>query len=88
MLDNQPIGSLGVVSSGDRVWIVALGVLPEYRRSGYGRQMLTRIVQMLLEESHREVLIEVVTDNRNALTLYRTCGFKEQAEYGYYAVRL
>lgn len=86
-LDNQRIGSFGVVSSRDRVWIVALGVLPEYRKRGYGRQMLTRIVRMLLKEGHHEVLIEVQTDNKNALRLYRTCGFKEQAEYGYYIVR-
>jgi ribosomal protein S18 acetylase RimI-like enzyme len=85
-LDNQPIGSIGVVSSNDRMWIVALGVLPEYRRRGYGRQMLTRIVRRLMKEGHREILIEAVTDNRNALTLYRTCGFKEQTEYGYYVV--
>jgi len=83
---NQAIGSVGVVSFGDRVWIVALGVIPEYRRRGYGRQMLNRLVQGLLEENHQEILIEVATENQNALTLYRSCGFKEQAEYGYYAV--
>lgn len=87
-LDTRPIGAIGVVSSDKRVYIVAFGILPEHRRKGYGRQMLTRIVQMLLEERAQEILIEVVTGNRNALTLYRTCGFKEQTEYGYYVLKV
>ncbi len=87
-LDNRPIGSIGIFAVDARAYIVAFGVLPEHRRRGYGRQMLTRIVQMLLEEGAREILIEVVTSNRNALTLYRTCGFREQTEYGYYRLRL
>ncbi len=87
-LDDQPIGSIGTNQTGVRVYVVAFGIIPEYRRKGYGRQILSQTVKKLLEEGHQEVLIEVVTDNRNALSLYRSCGFKEQAEYAYYTVRL
>ena len=88
VLDDQEIGSIGTVSLDDRVYVVAFGVLPEYRRKSLGSQMLSQTVKKLIEEGHGEVLIEVVTNNRNALSLYRRCGFKEQSEYRYYAVRL
>jgi GNAT superfamily N-acetyltransferase len=82
-LNGEPIGSLGVVTF-EATYIIAFGVLPEHRGRGYGRQMLAWTVGTLLSQKHRDIFIEVVTDNQNALSLYRSCGFKEITTYGYY----
>jgi ribosomal protein S18 acetylase RimI-like enzyme len=86
-LDTKPIGSIGVVE-GKNVYIVAFSIIPEYRGKGYGGEALSQIVEILLGEAHQRILIEVETQNRNALSLYKRCGFVEQAEYAYYAVSL
>jgi len=84
----QPIGSIGTVSDGEGVDVVAFGVVPDYRGRGYGRQALCKIVETLLEQGHQQIKIEVETKNRNALSLYKRCGFIEQSEYQYYAVNI
>lgn len=88
LLDGQPIGTIGTTSSTERVYVVAFGITPEYRGRGYGGQALSKIIQTLLEEGPRQIMIEVVTDNRKALSLYKRCGFIEQSEYGYYGVSI
>lgn len=87
-LEGQPIGGIGTVSSPSRIWIVAFGIIPDFRGRGHGGQTLSRVVQALLEEGHQQIIIEVETDNRNALELYKRCGFLEQSEYRYYSVSL
>ena len=87
-LDANPIGSIGTVTSRDNVYIIAFGIMPEHRGRGYGSETLSQIVKILLGEGHQRILIEVETENRSALSLYKQCGFVEQSEYAYYAVRL
>jgi len=47
---------------------------------------IKQTIRLLLAEGWRHVRIEVVTENRAALGLYRSCGFREIAEYRYYAM--
>jgi ribosomal protein S18 acetylase RimI-like enzyme len=87
-LDGQPIGSIGTVSSPSRIWIVAFGITPGFRGRGHGARALGKVVEALLEEGCQQITIEVETNNRNALDLYKQCGFKEQSEYRYYSLSL
>jgi len=84
ILNGQPIGSLGVAHVGLYPYIIAFGVLPEHRGRGYGRQMLETIVSILVAEGMGRILIEVATDNEQALSLYRSCGFQVMTAYDYY----
>jgi ribosomal protein S18 acetylase RimI-like enzyme len=86
-LDEKPVGCLGVVAHELRVYVIAFGVLPDYRGRGFGRWMLTQIANNLVQEDWNEILIEVRTDNLNALSLYRSCGFMEVTSYNYYDVK-
>jgi ribosomal protein S18 acetylase RimI-like enzyme len=86
-LDEKAVGCLGVAGQELRVYVIAFGVLPEYRGRGFGRWMLTEIANNLVREDWNEVLIEVRTDNLNALSLYRSCGFMEVTSYNYYDVK-
>jgi mycothiol synthase len=84
--DGEAIGAVRVVAFGSRVYITTLGVRPEYRGRGYGRQLLARTIEILRGEPWDEILIEVETKNANALGLYRSCGFREIRSYGFYTV--
>jgi ribosomal protein S18 acetylase RimI-like enzyme len=87
-LDGAPVGSVGIVEEGSRVHIVGFGVLPQHRRRGIGRRMLQYVVAMLVAEGWRDILMEVATDSQPAVSLYRSCGFKEVRTYGFYAAGL
>jgi len=83
-----PVGSSRCVAIGSQVYVTAFGIAPRYRGKGYGRQMLLRLVGVLMEEGQGQILIEVDTENRAALSLYRQCGFKETRAYRFYELSL
>src|SRR5262249_17877508 len=80
----EPIGNIRTNYYGTTIYITAFGVVPEWRGRGFGRQMLLRTIDRLIAEKWPQILIEVATDNRNALGLYLSCGFQELTTYGYY----
>ena len=84
---DEPVGCIGVVAEDRRVYLVAFGVLAEYRGRGFGRQILTQIVNGLVSENWDEILIELDASNRVALSLYGSCGFRETTSYNYYAIK-
>jgi ribosomal protein S18 acetylase RimI-like enzyme len=83
-----PVGTVRVIGVHADVYTTALTVLPEYRGQGYGRQILSHITHMLTEEHWEQILIEVETENRNALGLYRSLGYRETRTYGFYQLPL
>ena len=84
-LDGAVIGKLDVQFAGEQeAFIFGFGVLPEYRGKGYGRQILAQTIQELLANGRRQIALEVSTDNKNALSLYQSCGFEETGSYDYY----
>ena len=91
--DGEHIGQIGVVDIGvvdigDGIYFRALGIVPERRQRGYGRQLLAATVQLMLKEGHKHFGLDVATDNARALTLYETCGFRATESYDYYDVAL
>ncbi|HEX6289632.1 MAG TPA: GNAT family N-acetyltransferase [Herpetosiphonaceae bacterium] len=84
LLDGQPIGSLRLGRYCDEADVTAFGVLPQHQGRGYGRHMLLEALDILLAERWPQIAIDVVTENRNALKLYQSCGFREATTYGYY----
>jgi ribosomal protein S18 acetylase RimI-like enzyme len=86
-LADKPVGTIGVFSEDHRVYVIAFGVLPEYRGRGYGLQILTQTVNGLVSENWDDVLIEVEANNRVTLSLYHSCGFKKTTSYNYYTIK-
>lgn len=80
----EPVGTVRAIAIPPRVYITALGVVPACRGRGYGREILLRTVDMLGKEGWPEILLEVETDNINALRLYRSSGFRVTRTYGFY----
>ncbi len=81
------VGSEDMPSGHQSVYINSFGILPECQGRGYGKQMLLGIVELLLGESWDHIRIEVNVENKNALSLYQSCGFVETSEYRYYDVQ-
>jgi ribosomal protein S18 acetylase RimI-like enzyme len=84
-LQGEPIGMLRVGRyPPEQAFIESFKVRPEHRERGYGRQILTDVIDRLIAEEWGRILIEVATDNDVALSLYRSCGFQKVATYLYY----
>jgi ribosomal protein S18 acetylase RimI-like enzyme len=58
---------------------LGMGVLPSYRGCGLGRRMLTECIAAAQARGIDRVELEVRTDNRRALELYRASGFAVEA---------
>lgn len=64
--------------------IYGLGVLPEYRSKGYGREILIMAIEKLKDKKSNEIMLQVDAINKNALNLYKYCGFEETSTMDYY----
>ena len=64
--------------------IYGLGVHPEYRGNGYGRELLILSIEKLKEKNPKDIMLQVVTKNIAALNLYKSCGFEEVSTMNYY----
>jgi len=86
VVDGDVVGKVHVHVQAGEGWVAGLGVLPAYRRRGYGRAILRGAVERLAEMSPDIIALEVETQNDSALTLYQSCGFEVVTGYDYYAV--
>lgn len=84
LLHDRPVGMLRLSRYEHEADITAFGVLPEAQGRGYGRQMLLDAIDLLLAEGWSQIMIDVVIENRNALKLYQSCGFRPVTTYGFY----
>jgi ribosomal protein S18 acetylase RimI-like enzyme len=84
-LDETAIGSIEVSFNEHEAVISGFGVLPEYRGRGYGRQILARTIQEIIAAGQTHIVLEVAPENKNALSLYHSCGFKETSIYDYFS---
>lgn len=85
--DHQIIGKVHIELSSDVGGIYGLGVLPEHRGKGFGRTILMMAVEKLKEAKAREIKLQVLTENSNALNLYQSCGFVETSIMDYYEIK-
>jgi ribosomal protein S18 acetylase RimI-like enzyme len=85
-LGNEPVGAFKIFIDRPKAYIYAFGVLPEYRRRGYGREILENILPRLFAEGWKAVGLEVDADNAPAQALYLAVGFHNVTVYGYYAL--
>jgi ribosomal protein S18 acetylase RimI-like enzyme len=84
-LGSTTIGQIGVLKEDQRrIYIRAVGILPAYRRQGYGRQLLAATLTKMLAAGFQHFALDVETANADALKLYQSCGFSETNVYEYY----
>lgn len=83
-LDSKVIGKIRVNFSTDEGFISGFGILPEYRSKGYGREAIKATLHILNKNNIHNAALEVAAQNKNALNLYKSCGFVEQSVMDYY----
>ena len=88
LLDEVYIGKLDVSLNEREAYIAGFGVLPPYRGRGYGRQILAQTIREIRATGEDNIGLEVATENRNALSLYQSCGFQEVSSYDYYSLTM
>lgn len=88
LLDEIYIGKLDVLFNETNAYITGFGVLPSYRGRGYGRQILAQTIREIRATGQNNIALEVATENKNALSLYQSCGFQEVSSYDYYSLAM
>lgn len=83
-IEGKVIGKIGITMDGEDGYIFGFGIKSEYRRKGYGRIVLSLILEKLLKDNINSIILEVASENDKALGLYKSCGFKESTVYDYY----
>ena len=83
-VDNQIVGKVNLHISESLGGIYGLGVLPNKRRKGYGKQILQLAVEKLQEMKCHEIFLQVNAKNAHALNLYTACGFEVTSTMEYY----
>lgn len=82
--ENKIVGKVNVQYGADISGIYGLGVKPEFRSKGIGRSILLKTIDEMKEKSASQVMLQVEIDNKNALKLYESCGFKTTYVMNYY----
>lgn len=87
-LDGERIGTMQVVLYPETRGAGVYGFCIEqhHQGQGYGRQVLSEVVQELLQDGYPNVELEVACENKNALGLYQSIGFEEIGAIDYYAI--
>jgi ribosomal protein S18 acetylase RimI-like enzyme len=80
------IGKIRIEKIHNDGFIYGFGVLPDFRRKGYGREILNSALDILRKEDLDNIFLEVATENKNALGLYESCGFEEISVMDYYVI--
>lgn len=84
--DFKMIGKISVECTEDEGFISGFGILPEYRHMGFGKKALKSTLSILKNKNVKTIKLEVATQNKNALSLYESCGFRIESTTDYYEV--
>ncbi|KOR24656.1 GNAT family N-acetyltransferase [Clostridium sp. FAM 1755] len=73
--NNEYIGYGQVILENNIPFIVNFGILPKFRKEGYGKILLNHILNKLKTKGFKKVMIRVSSENEIALNLYKSLGF-------------
>ncbi|RFZ76387.1 GNAT family N-acetyltransferase [Lacrimispora amygdalina] len=86
--DDRIIGKVNIqMSESGTGGIYGLGVLPEERKKGFGRAVLTHAVEKLKDAKAAKIMLQVAAENAAALSLYKSCGFQETSVMDYFELK-
>ena len=75
--DIKPIGYGQIVYNRGGYFIVNIGILQQYRNKGYGKILLSKLINMAYVNGINKLYIRVENNNTNAKLLYHNIGFKD-----------
>ena len=77
-VDGRLIATVMAGYEGHRGWVNYLAVAPRSRGQGYGRALMERVEQLLLDLGCPKVNIQVRASNAEALGFYRAIGYAQE----------
>lgn len=84
--DDKVVGYVGSQSVLGEADMMNLAVLPEYRRQGIGRKLVSELIDRLGRKGVHSLTLEVRASNDAAITLYHNLGFDQVGRRpGYYS---
>jgi GNAT superfamily N-acetyltransferase len=72
---DAPVGIAFMGRRGTTAWIGGIGVAPEYRGHGIGRQLMLAVIDAGRQSGIHNVQLEVIQGNERAYQLYLSLGF-------------
>ncbi|GAB1433451.1 GNAT family N-acetyltransferase [Spirochaetota bacterium] len=78
------VGYMAIASGSDGVALHSMGVLPEFRRQGFGKEILNISLSVLKKRNVNKISLEVNAENMPAIALYQKAGFEEQSRAEYW----
>lgn len=76
----EAVGMALLCIRGCRGWLTGVGVTPERRRHGVGRELVGGLIEHARRAGLQEILLEVITQNTPAWRLYAEAGFAPTRE--------
>ena len=83
-IEDTVVGKVNLHIANGEGGIYGLGILPEYRGKGLGRELLIRSVEKQKELGASYIFLQVDAENDTALGLYKASGFETSYSMGYY----
>lgn len=88
-VEGRPVGVIRALLAGDDAGSIhALGVKADEQGKGYGTKMLKQMVQQLFRMGRTKLELDVETENKAALEIYKRAGFAENGGYEFYLLEL
>src|SRR5258705_6050498 len=74
------VGLANLGRRGERTWVGGIGVIPARRGAGIGEQLMRGLFAQADDLGAREMVLEVITANAPAISLYEKLGFEAVRE--------
>lgn len=88
-VEGRPVGVIRALLTGDDAGSIhAFGVKQSEQGKGYGSKMLKQMVQQLFRMGRTKLELDVETENKAALEIYKRAGFAENGGYEFYMLGL
>ncbi len=88
LLADKPVGICSVGMEQKDPSIYGFGIMPEYRRKGYGEELMKTVMNNLIGRNIKTIKLDVDYENSPALNLYLKIGFEIEASFGYFRKKL
>jgi len=73
--ETRIIGTVLGGFDGRRGWVHHLAILPEYRRNGYGKQLMTHLMHTFTKHGVVKFKLEITGDNPHLIKFYQKLGW-------------
>ena len=82
-LSNRIIATAMFGYDGHRGWLNYFAVLPQFQKSGYGKQLLEFGEKILFDKGCPKINLQIRADNKEAINFYRAVGYNEDEVISY-----